>query len=133
MSQGMMGAGSPYGPGMNSMHGMMNQGGPGPYPMGANIANNTPGEWKLHKSPDQVVVVLLLDLDILFIKGCYSLVIFYVSSSSFSPKHPGMAPSSEFGMEKINPAQKMNNKVDGTPKPESKKVEELKDKILVTH
>lgn len=39
-----------------------------------------------------------------------------------------MAPSSEFGMEKINPAQKMNNKVDGTPKPESKKVEELKDK-----
>lgn len=44
-----------------------------------------------------------------------------------------MAPSSEFGMEKINPAQKMNNKVDGTPKPESKKVEELKDKILVTH
>ncbi len=44
MSQGMMGAGSPYGPGMNSMHGMMNQGGPGPYPMGANMANNTPGE-----------------------------------------------------------------------------------------
>lgn len=44
-----------------------------------------------------------------------------------------MAPSSEFGMEKMNPAQKMNNKVDGTPKPESKKVEELKDKILVTH
>lgn len=44
MSQGMMGTGSPYGPGMNSMHGMMNQGGPGPYPMGANIANNTPGE-----------------------------------------------------------------------------------------
>lgn len=48
MSQGMMGAGSPYGPGMNSMHGMMNQGGPGPgpgpYPMGGNMANNTPGE-----------------------------------------------------------------------------------------
>ncbi|KAG7245246.1 hypothetical protein INR49_023819, partial [Caranx melampygus] len=75
MPQGMMGAGSPYGPGMNSMHGMMNQGGPGPYPMGANIANNT----------------------------------------------PGMAPTSEFGMDKMNPAQKMNNKVDGTPKPESKK------------
>uniref|UniRef100_A0A672GK98 AT-rich interactive domain-containing protein 1A-like n=1 Tax=Salarias fasciatus TaxID=181472 RepID=A0A672GK98_SALFA len=75
MSQGMMGAGSPYGPGMNSMHGMMNQGGPGPYPMGANMANNT----------------------------------------------PGMPPSSEFGMDKMNPAQKMNNKVDGTPKPESKK------------
>uniref|UniRef100_A0A7N8WQU0 AT rich interactive domain 1Ab (SWI-like) n=1 Tax=Mastacembelus armatus TaxID=205130 RepID=A0A7N8WQU0_9TELE len=73
MSQGMMGAGSPYGPG--SMHGMMNQGGPGPYPMGTNMANNT----------------------------------------------PGMAPSSEFGMDKMNPAQKMNNKVDGTPKPESKK------------
>lgn len=51
-----MGAGSPYGPGINSMHGMMNQGGPGPYPMGANIANNTPGEWKLLRSPDQVVV-----------------------------------------------------------------------------
>lgn len=44
MSQGMMGAGSPYGPGMNSMHSMMNQAGPGPYPMGANMANNTPGE-----------------------------------------------------------------------------------------
>lgn len=45
-----------------------------------------------------------------------------------------MAPSSEFGMEKMNPAQKMNNKVDGTPKPESKKVEEeLKDKTRVTH
>lgn len=25
-------------------------------------------------------------------------------------------------MEKMNPAQKMNNKVEGTPKPESKKV-----------
>ncbi|XP_041867946.1 AT-rich interactive domain-containing protein 1A isoform X2 [Melanotaenia boesemani] len=75
MSQGMIGAGSPYGPGMNSMHGVMNQGGPGPYPMGANMANNT----------------------------------------------TGMAPGSEFGMDKINPAQKMNNKVDGTPKPESKK------------
>uniref|UniRef100_A0A3Q4I1S4 AT-rich interactive domain 1Ab n=1 Tax=Neolamprologus brichardi TaxID=32507 RepID=A0A3Q4I1S4_NEOBR len=76
MSQGMMGAGSPYGPGMNSMHSMINQGGPGPYPMaGANIANNS----------------------------------------------PGMAPSSEFGMDKMNPAPKMNNKVDGTPKPESKK------------
>ncbi|TKS88673.1 AT-rich interactive domain-containing protein 1A [Collichthys lucidus] len=75
MSPGMMGSGSPYGPGMNSMHGMMNQGGPGPYPMGANMANNT----------------------------------------------PGMAPSTEFGMEKMNPAQKMNNKVEGTPKPESKK------------
>lgn len=44
MSPGMMGAGSPYGPGMNSMHGVMNQGGPGPYPMNANMANNTPGE-----------------------------------------------------------------------------------------
>ncbi|TWW65462.1 AT-rich interactive domain-containing protein 1A [Takifugu flavidus] len=75
MSQGMMGAGSPYGPGMNSMHGMMNQGGPGPYPMGTNMANNT----------------------------------------------PGMPPNSEFGMEKMNPAQKINNKVDGTPKTESKK------------
>ena len=42
MPQGMMGAGSPYGPGMNSMQGMMNQG--GPYPMGGNMANNTPGE-----------------------------------------------------------------------------------------
>lgn len=35
-----------------------------------------------------------------------------------------MAPNSEFGMEKMNPAQKMNNKVDGTPKTESKKVAE---------
>lgn len=34
-----------------------------------------------------------------------------------------MAPSPEFGMDKMNPAQKMNNKVEGTPKPESKKVE----------
>lgn len=75
MSQSMMAAGSPYGPGMNSMHGMMNQAGPGPYPMGANMANNT----------------------------------------------PGMAPSAEFGMDKMAPAQKMNNKVEGTPKPESKK------------
>lgn len=36
----------------------------------------------------------------------------------------GMAPSPEFGMDvKMNQAQKMNNKVDGTPKTEpSKKV-----------
>ncbi len=46
-----------------------------------------------------------------------------------------MAPSSEFGMDKINPAQKMNNKVEGTPKPESKKVEVLNphSEILVAH
>uniref|UniRef100_A0A3P9HK24 AT rich interactive domain 1Ab (SWI-like) n=1 Tax=Oryzias latipes TaxID=8090 RepID=A0A3P9HK24_ORYLA len=44
MSPGMMGAGSPYGPGMNSMHGVMNQGGPGPYPMSVNMPNSTPGE-----------------------------------------------------------------------------------------
>uniref|UniRef100_A0A8C2XCA9 AT-rich interaction domain 1A n=1 Tax=Cyclopterus lumpus TaxID=8103 RepID=A0A8C2XCA9_CYCLU len=75
MAQGMMGTGSPYGPGMNSMHGMMNQAGPGPYPTGANMANNT----------------------------------------------PGMAPSAEFGVEKMNPTQKINNKVEGTPKPETKK------------
>ncbi|TNN86081.1 AT-rich interactive domain-containing protein 1A [Liparis tanakae] len=75
MAQGMMGTGSPYGPGMNSMHGMMNQVGPGPYPTGANMANNT----------------------------------------------PGMAPSAEFGVEKMNPTQKINNKVEGTPKPETKK------------
>ncbi|XP_015238245.1 PREDICTED: AT-rich interactive domain-containing protein 1A-like isoform X2 [Cyprinodon variegatus] len=75
MSQGMMGSGPPYGPGMNSMHGVMNQGGPGPYPVGGNMANNT----------------------------------------------PGMAPGSEFGMDKMTPTQKINNKVDGTPKPESKK------------
>lgn len=35
---------------------------------------------------------------------------------------PGMAPSPEFGMEKINQSQKLTNKVDGTPKTESKKV-----------
>ncbi|XP_029298531.1 AT-rich interactive domain-containing protein 1A isoform X2 [Cottoperca gobio] len=81
MSQGMMGTGSPYGPAMNSMHGMMNQGGPGPYPMAANMANNTP----------------------------------------VTPKIPGMAPSAEFAMEKMNPTPKINNKVEGTPKPESKK------------
>lgn len=34
----------------------------------------------------------------------------------------GMAPSPEFGMEvKMNQAQKMNNKVDGTPKTETTK------------
>uniref|UniRef100_A0A3B3BY74 AT-rich interactive domain 1Ab n=1 Tax=Oryzias melastigma TaxID=30732 RepID=A0A3B3BY74_ORYME len=44
MSPGMMGTGSPYGPGMNSMHGVMNQGGAGPYPMNANMPNSTPGE-----------------------------------------------------------------------------------------
>ena len=44
MSQGMMGAGSPYGPGMNNMPGMMNHGGPGPYPMGGNMVNHSPGE-----------------------------------------------------------------------------------------
>ncbi|XP_072303864.1 AT-rich interactive domain-containing protein 1A isoform X2 [Eucyclogobius newberryi] len=69
MSQGMMGAGSGYGPGINSMHGMMNQGGPGPYPMGSNMPNNTP----------------------------------------------------EFVMDKINQAPKMNNKVEGPPKSETKK------------
>uniref|UniRef100_A0A8C6PA10 AT-rich interaction domain 1A n=1 Tax=Nothobranchius furzeri TaxID=105023 RepID=A0A8C6PA10_NOTFU len=73
MPQGMMGAGSPYGPGMNSMHGVMNQGGPGSYPMGGNMTNSSPGD-------------------------------------------------SEFGMDKMNPTQKINNKVEGTPKPESKKV-----------
>ncbi|XP_060760958.1 AT-rich interactive domain-containing protein 1A isoform X2 [Neoarius graeffei] len=73
MTQGMMGAGSPYVPPMNSMHGIMNQA--GPYPMGGNVANNS----------------------------------------------AGMAPSPEFGMDKLNQNQKMNNKVDGTPKTESKK------------
>uniref|UniRef100_A0A8C7NVV6 AT rich interactive domain 1Ab (SWI-like) n=1 Tax=Oncorhynchus mykiss TaxID=8022 RepID=A0A8C7NVV6_ONCMY len=35
---------------------------------------------------------------------------------------PGMAPSPEFGIDvKLNPAQKMNNKLDGTSKPETKK------------
>lgn len=38
----------------------------------------------------------------------------------------GMAPSPEFGMDvKLNPAQKMNSKVDGTPKSDSKKVSPL--------
>lgn len=76
-----------------------------------------------------------MGLDVLSIKGFHSLVMFYVSSSSYSPEHPGIAPSPEFGMEKINPAQKINNKVDGTPKPESKKVKELnsRNKILLTN
>ncbi|KAG1947487.1 AT-rich interactive domain-containing protein 1A [Pimephales promelas] len=73
MNQGMMGAGSPYAPPMNSMQGMMNQA--GPYPMPGNMSNNS----------------------------------------------AGMAPSPEFGMEKLNQSQKLNNKVDGTPKTESKK------------
>lgn len=34
-----------------------------------------------------------------------------------------MASSPEFGMEKLNQSQKLNNKADGTPKTESKKVE----------
>ena len=34
-----------------------------------------------------------------------------------------MAPSPEFGMDKMNPGQKMNNKIDGPPKQESKKVQ----------
>ncbi|XP_061753381.1 AT-rich interactive domain-containing protein 1A isoform X1 [Nerophis ophidion] len=45
----------------------------------------------------------------------------YPMGGNMGNNTPGMAPSSEFGMDKINPAQKMNNKVDGTPKPESKK------------
>lgn len=36
-----------------------------------------------------------------------------------------MAPSAEFGVEKMNPTQKINNKVEGTPKPETKKVKFL--------
>lgn len=36
-----MGAGAPYAPPINSMHGMMNQA--GPYPMGGNVANNSAG------------------------------------------------------------------------------------------
>lgn len=46
-------------------------------------------------------------------------------TDGFFPGHAGMAPNSEFGMEKMNPGQKMNNKVDGTPKTESKKVAEM--------
>ncbi|XP_062867688.1 AT-rich interactive domain-containing protein 1A isoform X2 [Trichomycterus rosablanca] len=72
-AQGMMGAGSPYAPPMNSMQGMMNQA--GPYAMGGNMANNS----------------------------------------------AGMVPSPEFGMEKLNQNQKINNKADGTPKTASKK------------
>uniref|UniRef100_A0A8C7F148 AT-rich interaction domain 1A n=1 Tax=Oncorhynchus kisutch TaxID=8019 RepID=A0A8C7F148_ONCKI len=73
MSPGMMGSGTPYGPPMNNMPGMMNtQGGP-PFPMGPNMANNSSGD-------------------------------------------------PEFGMDvKMNQGQKMNNKVDGTPKAEPTK------------
>nr|XP_023659648.1 AT-rich interactive domain-containing protein 1A-like isoform X1 [Paramormyrops kingsleyae] len=75
MPQGVMSAGSPYAPAMNSMPAMMNPQG-GPYPMGGNMAANA----------------------------------------------AGMAPSPEFGMDvKLNPAQKMNSKADGTPKSDSKK------------
>ncbi|TSO05451.1 AT-rich interactive domain-containing protein 1A [Bagarius yarrelli] len=73
MNQGMMGAGPPYAPPMNSMHGVMNQA--GPYPMGGNVTTNS----------------------------------------------SALAPSPEFGMEKLNQNQKINNKADGTPKTESKK------------
>lgn len=72
MSQGMMGTGAPYGPGMNSMHGMMNQGGPGPYPMGASMANNTPGELKLHRSPNPSGSGSVAELDVLSNQGYYS-------------------------------------------------------------
>lgn len=44
--------------------------------------------------------------------------------------HSGMAPSSEFNMDKMNPAQKVNNKVEGTPKPDSKKVQVQKIKFV---
>lgn len=40
---GMMGSGPPFGPSMNNMPGMMNTQG-SPYPMGANMANNTSGK-----------------------------------------------------------------------------------------
>ncbi len=42
MNQGMMGAGSPYAPPVNSMQGMMNQA--GPYPMPGNMSNNSAGK-----------------------------------------------------------------------------------------
>ncbi|KAJ7991414.1 hypothetical protein DPEC_G00283590 [Dallia pectoralis] len=47
---------------------------------------------------------------------------------------PGMVPSPEFGIDvKLNPAQKMNNKVDGTPKPESKKVKKKSNSSTTTN
>ncbi len=42
MNQGMMVAGPPYAPPMNSMQGMMNQA--GPYPMPVNMSNNSAGK-----------------------------------------------------------------------------------------
>ncbi|KAI4873030.1 hypothetical protein NFI96_028193 [Prochilodus magdalenae] len=45
----------------------------------------------------------------------------YPMGGNMTNNSAGMAPSPEFGMEKINQAPKMNNKVDGTPKAESKK------------
>uniref|UniRef100_A0A4W4EYJ3 ARID domain-containing protein n=1 Tax=Electrophorus electricus TaxID=8005 RepID=A0A4W4EYJ3_ELEEL len=45
----------------------------------------------------------------------------YPMGSNMANNAAGMAPSPEFGMDKLNQAQKMNNKVDGTPKTESKK------------
>nr|XP_024002143.1 AT-rich interactive domain-containing protein 1A-like [Salvelinus alpinus] len=47
---------------------------------------------------------------------------------------PGMAPSPEFGIDvKLSPAQKMNNKVDGTPKPETKKVKKKSNSSTTTN
>nr|XP_046183063.1 AT-rich interactive domain-containing protein 1A-like isoform X1 [Oncorhynchus gorbuscha] len=47
---------------------------------------------------------------------------------------PGMAPSPEFGIDvKLNPAQKINNKLDGTPKPETKKVKKKSNSSTTTN
>ncbi|CDQ76587.1 unnamed protein product [Oncorhynchus mykiss] len=47
---------------------------------------------------------------------------------------PGMAPSPEFGIDvKLNPAQKMNNKLDGTSKPETKKVKKKSNSSTTTN
>uniref|UniRef100_A0A8C9WU24 AT-rich interaction domain 1A n=1 Tax=Scleropages formosus TaxID=113540 RepID=A0A8C9WU24_SCLFO len=89
----------------NSMHnrppsypsmpqGMMGGGAPSPY---TPAMNSMPGMMNLQGGP-------------------------YPMGGSMANSAAGMAPSPEFGLDgKLNPAQKMNNKVDGTPKNESKK------------
>ena len=43
-----------------------------------------------------------------------------------------MAPTPEFGMDKMNPAPKINNKVEGTtPKPETKKVKVRSPRVKI--
>ncbi len=105
----MIGSGPPYGPSMNNMPGMMNTQG-SPYPMAVNMSNNTSGK---------IIIFFfcMVQKNLAEIIFCYQVTIM-VNVSDFLL---GMSPGPDFGMDgKLNQAQKMNNKVEGTPKTESK-------------